>query len=445
MVPALQPGLEPRAGNPPNPDGLKIEYLWREVLARGSLADIIENYAQLLAQKDTKTGRRKRKQIWPRYQQLDIVRRLLDDAGRHGAGKRYLIQHSAGSGKSYSIAWLAHQMIPLKKDGKSVFDSIIVVTYRKILDGQIHDTIRQYAQVGSTVGHADRAADLKTLIEQGKKVIISTIQKFPFILDEIGSGHRHRSFTIIIDEAHSSQGGKAAGAMAAALGEAGGEDGYETYEDRVNREIESRRILDNASYFAFTATPKNKTIELFGEPDPQGDGTVRRLPFHTYSMKQAIQEGFILDVLEHYTPVESYRLAKTVEEDPEYDVRKAGKKLRRYVEGHDHAIRLKAEIMVDHFHEQVLAQHRVGGKARANGGHEWDRARDPVLPRHPRLPEGAKESPRDSRRVLGRARLRGRQGERGQPERPSLVEDRQDVPAGPAQVPRLRGQVPDRL
>ena len=359
-------GWNQGAGNPPNPNGLKTEYLWREVLARGSLTDILENYAQLLAQKDTKTGRRKRKQIWPRYQQLDVVRGLLADAGRHGAGKRYLIQHSAGSGKSYSIAWLAHQMIPLKKDGKLVFDSIIVVTDRKILDGQIHDTIRQYAQVGSTVGHADSAADLKTLIEQGKKVIISTIQKFPYILDEIGSGHGHRSFAIIIDEAHSSQGGKAAGAMAVALGEVDSEDGYETYEDRVNREIESRKMLDNASYFAFTATPKNKTLELFGEPDPQSDGTVKRLPFHTYSMKQAIQEGFILDVLEHYTPVASYyRLAKTVEEDPEYDVRKAGKKLRRYVEGHDHAIRLKAEIMVDHFHEQVLAQHRGGGKARA--------------------------------------------------------------------------------
>ncbi len=192
------------------------------------------------------------------------------------------------------------------------------------------------------------------------------MQKFAFILDEIGSGHRDRSFAIIIDEAHSSQGGKAAGAMADALGEGDDEDGYETYEDRINREIERRRMLDNASYFAFTATPKNRTLELFGEPDPQTDGTVRRLPCHTYSMKQAIQEGFILDVLEHYTPVESYyRLAKTVEEDPEYDVRKAGKKLRRYVEGHEHAIRLKAEIMVDHFHEQVIAQHRIGGKARA--------------------------------------------------------------------------------
>ena len=354
------------AGNPPNPEGLKTEYLWRDVLARRSLTDILENYAQLLAEKDPKTGRTKRKQIWPRYQQLEVVRRLLDDAGRNGAGQRYLVQHSAGSGKSFSIAWLAHQLIPLEEDGKTVFDSIIVVTDRRILDRQIRDTIRQYAQVKSTVGHAERSGDLKKFIERGKKIIITTIQKFPFILDEIGSGHRDRAFAIIIDEAHSSQGGKAAGAMAAALGEGGDEGGYETYEDRINREIERRKMLDNASYFAFTATPKNKTLELFGEPDPQGGGAVRRRPFHTYSMKQAIQEGFILDVLEHYTPVDSYyRLAKTVEEDPEYDVRKAGKKLRRYVEGHEHAIRLKAEIMVDHFREQVIAQHRIGGKARA--------------------------------------------------------------------------------
>ncbi len=354
------------AGNPPNPDGLKTEYLWRNVLARGSLTNILENYAQILTPKDARTGRRKRIQIWPRYQQLDVVRRLLAHAARHGVGKRYLIQHSAGSGKSFSIAWLAHQMIPLEKDGKTVFDSIIVVTDRRILDRQIRGTIKQYGQVKATVGHAERSGDLRQFIEHGKKIIVTTIQKFPFILDEIGSGHRDRSFAIIIDEAHSSQGGKAAGAMADALGEGDDEAGYETYEDRINREIERRTMLDNASYFAFTATPKNKTLELFGESDPQGDGTVRRLPFHTYSMKQAIQEGFILDVLEHYTPVESYyRLAKTVEEDPEYDVRKAGKKLRRYVEGHDHAIRLKAEIMVDHFHEQVIAQHRIGGRARA--------------------------------------------------------------------------------
>ncbi len=359
-------GWNQGAGNPPNPDGLKTEYLWRNVLTRASLTDILENYAQMLTPKEARTGKKKRVQIWPRFQQLDVVRHLLSDAARHGAGKRYLIQHSAGSGKSFSIAWLAHQMIPLKKDGGTVFDSIIVVTDRRILDKQIRDTIKQYAQVGSTVGHAERAGDLRKFIEQGKKIIISTIQKFPFILEEIGSGHRDRTFAIIVDEAHSSQGGKAAGAMAAALGEKGGEDRYDTYEDRINSEIESRKMLDNASYFAFTATPKNKTLELFGEPDPQGVGTVRRLPFHTYSMKQAIQEGFILDVLEHYTPVASYyRLAKTVEEDPEYDVRKAERKLRRYVEGHEHAIRLKAEIMVDHFHEQVIAQHRIGGKARA--------------------------------------------------------------------------------
>ena len=354
------------AGNPPNPEGIATSYLWEEVLAPRSLADIIENFAQLLQPNSAKTGRRKWIQIWPRYQQLDVVRRLLDDARMHGAGKRYLIQHSAGSGKSYSIAWLAHQLIPLEMDGRAVFDSIIVVTDRRILDRQIRDTIRQYAQVRSTVGHAERSGDLRRFIEQGKKIIVSTIQKFPFILDEIGGEHRDRTFAIIIDEAHSSQGGKTSAAMSKALGEAGEAAEDETYEDRINRLIESRKLLTNASYYAFTATPKNKTLETFGSADPQSDGTVRHLPFHVYSMKQAIQEGFILDVLKHYTPVTSYyRLAKTVEDDPEFEVAKARRKLRRYVEGHDHAIRLKAEIMVDHFHEQVLAQRKLGGKARA--------------------------------------------------------------------------------
>ncbi len=312
------------------------------------------------------TTSKKRVQIWPRYQQLDVVRRLLEDAGEHGAGQRYLIQHSAGSGKSYSIAWLAHQLIPLERGGKPVFDSIIVVTDRRILDQQIRDTIRQYAQVGSTVGHAERSGDLRRFITQGKKIIISTIQKFPFILDEIGNEQRGRTFAIIIDEAHSSQGGKTAGAMAEALGRAGEVAEEETYEDQINRLMESRKLLSNASYYAFTATPKNKTLEIFGNPDPQNDGTVRHLPFHNYSMKQAIQEGFILDVLKHYTPVKSYyKLAKTVEDDPEFDVNRARKKLRRFVEGHDHAIRLKAEIMVDHFHEQVISQHKIDGKARA--------------------------------------------------------------------------------
>ena len=359
-------GSNDGAGNPPNPDGLAIDYLWREVLTRRGLTDILENYAQVVEAKDEKSGRKRRAQIWPRYHQLDVVRRLLADAGAHGAGRRYLIQHSAGSGKSNSIAWLAHQLIGLTRDDAPVFDSIIVVTDRVILDRQIRDTIRQYAQVGATVAPAERSGDLRRFIESGKKIIISTVQKFPFILDEIGNEQRGRSFAIIIDEAHSSQGGRTSAAMTQALSEAGEVGEEETYEDRINRVMESRRLLLNASYFAFTATPKNKTLEIFGTPAPQPDGTVRHHAFHSYSMKQAIQERFILDVLAHYTPVASYyRLAKTVEDDPEFDARRAQKKLRRYVEGSDHAIQLKAEIMVDHFHDQVLAQNKIGGAARA--------------------------------------------------------------------------------
>ena len=359
-------GWKRGAGNPPNPDGLRSDYLWRQVLTRASLSRILENYAQVVASKNAKTGKKKRVQIWPRYQQLDVVRRLLEDARTHGAGKRYLIQHSAGSGKSYSIAWLAHQLIPLERDGKPVFDSIIVVTDRRILDKQIRDTIRQYAQVGSTVGHAQQSGDLRRFIEQGKKIIISTVQKFRFVREDIGNEHRGRTFAIIIDEAHSSQGGKTTSAMSGVLGESDEVGENEPYDERLKRLMKSRKLLPNASYYAFTATPKNKTLEIFGDPDPQSDGTVRHLPFHNYSMKQAIQEGFILDVLKHYTPVKSYyKLAKTVEGDPEFDVKKARKKLRRYVEGHEHAIRLKAEIMVDHFHDQVVAQRKIDGKARA--------------------------------------------------------------------------------
>ncbi len=359
-------GWNDGAGNPPNEHGLKTDYLWREVLARESLTNILENYAQVVEEKNEKTGKKKKTQIWPRYHQLDAVRGILADAGEHGAGQRYLIQHSAGSGKSFSIAWLAHQLIGLEKDDKPTFDSIIVVTDRVLLDRQIRDTIKQYAQVGATVGHAERSGDLRKFIEDGKKIIISTIQKFPFILTEIGDEQRDRNFAIIIDEAHSSQGGKTSAAMAQALSEAGEVAEDETYEDQINRLMESRKLLPNASYFAFTATPKNKTLEIFGRADPQTDGTVKHHAFHTYSMKQAIQEGFILDVLAHYTPVESYyKLAKRVEDDPEFDAKKAQKKLRRFVEGHEHAIRLKAEIMVDHFHDQVLAQGKIGGLARA--------------------------------------------------------------------------------
>ena len=359
-------GWNDGAGNPPNPDGIKTDYLWREVLAPRSLTNVLENYAQVVESRDDQTGRKRKTQTWPRYHQLDVVRRLLRDVAALGAGERYLIQHSAGSGKSNSIAWLAHQLVGLTNDSGPVFDSIIVVTDRVLLDRQIAETIRQYAQVRATLGHADRSGDLRRFIESGKKIIISTVQKFPFILDEIGNHHRGRSFAIIIDEAHSSQGGKATAAMSDALSETGEADDEETYEDRINRVMEVRKMLSNASYFAFTATPKAKTLEIFGAPDPQPDGHVKHRAFHSYTMKQAIQEGFILDVLENYTTINArYRIAKTIEDDPEFDEKKAQKKLRSYVEGHDHAIRKKAEIMVDDFHDQVIVPGKIGGKARA--------------------------------------------------------------------------------
>ena len=269
-------GWNDGAGNPPNPNGLKTDYLWKRILTRAGLTDILENYAQVVETKDEKTGKKKPVQIWPRFHQLDVVRRLLADAQANGAGRRYLIQHSAGSGKSNSIAWLAHQLIGLKKDDAAVFDSIIVVTDRKILDQQIRDTIKQFAQVGATVGHAEHSGDLRRFIAEGKKIIISTVQKFPFILDEIGSEHRGRRFAIIIDEAHSSQGGKTSAAVAMALSTAGAEEDDETLEDQINRLMEAKKLLPNASYFAFTATPKNKTLEIFGEPMPRLRAAGRR-------------------------------------------------------------------------------------------------------------------------------------------------------------------------
>lgn len=358
-------GFNDGSGNPPNPDGLKTAYLWEEVLTKAALTDIIENYAQVVEEKDDK-GRKKQKQIFPRYHQLRVVRKLLADAETNGVGKRYLIQHSAGSGKSNSIAWLAHQLIGLAKDEVAVFDSVIVITDRKVLDRQIRDTIKQFAQVSATVGAVtEGSGQLRRFIQQGKKIIISTVQKFPFILGELGDEHRGRKFAIIIDEAHSSQGGRTSAKMNIALSEDGAEQEEETFEDQINRIMTARKMLANASYFAFTATPKNKTLEIFGDPVPTTE-KVPHQPFDSYTMKQAIQEGFILDVLANYTPVGSYyRLMKTVEDDPEFDTSKANKKLRHYVESHEHAIRQKAEIMVDHFHEQVLARRKIGGKARA--------------------------------------------------------------------------------
>ncbi len=243
-------GWNDGAGNPPNPNGLKTDYLWKEIFTRDSLTNIIENYAQIIETGNRKTGRKKAMQIWPRFHQLDVVRRLLKDVAQNGAGRRYLIQHSAGSGKSNSIAWLAHQLTELHNNDAPIFHSIIVVTDRRILDRQIRDTIKQFAQVGAIVGHAERSGNLREFIESGKKIIISTVQKFPFILDEIGDEHRDRRFAIVIDEAHSSQGGRTAAAMSQSLSErAAGED--ETTEDKINRIMEAKKTPCQRQLFRF--------------------------------------------------------------------------------------------------------------------------------------------------------------------------------------------------
>ena len=348
-------GHDNGAGNPPNPQGLRTDYLWQETLTPGSLTDIIENYAQQV----------QGKQVWPRYHQLEVVRRVLYDISSQGAGRRYLVQHSAGSGKSNSIAWLTRQLIGIQKDGKTVFDSTIIVTDRVVLDSQISETVKQFTQVSSTVGHAESSGDLRRLITEGKRVIITTVQKFPFILEAMSREHLDRNFAIVIDEAHSSQGGRTSAVMNMALGDRPDED-EDTFEDQINRIIEGRKMLDNASYFAFTATPKNRTLEIFGDSSPQPDGTVKHLPFHSYTMKQAIQEGFILDVLGSYTSIRSYfNLVKMIDDDPEFDSKRAQRRLRHYVEGHEYAVRAKAEIMVDHFNESVFSPRLTGGKARA--------------------------------------------------------------------------------
>lgn len=358
-------GREGGAGNPPNPDGVTTDYLWRRILAPRSLAGIIENFAAIVTTKDPKTGKKTASAIFPRYHQLDVVRELLTDVAAHGSGIRYLIQHSAGSGKSNSIAWLAHQMTGVEHDGERAFDSVIVVTDRVILDGQIRDTIKGFTQVKSTVQHADSSKELREAIEAGKKIIITTVQKFPYIVQGLAGDQREKRFAIIIDEAHSSQGGKVSAAMAQALSKDGLADGVEDTEDALNRLMGSKKMLPNASYFAFTATPKNKTLETFGHAYTV-DGVVKHRPFHSYTMRQAIEEKFILDVLANYIPVDTYyKLIKTIEDDPEFDAKRASKKLRAYVEGQKHAIRQKAEIMVDHFHAQVYQPRKIGGKARA--------------------------------------------------------------------------------
>lgn len=356
-------GYNDGAGNPPNPNGIMTDYLWKEIFTKTELANIIENYAQVTEKIDPDTKRKTYTQIFPRYHQLSAVKALLHDVKENGVGKRYLIQHSAGSGKSNSIAWLAHQLVGLQHNRKNAVDSVIVVTDRRNLDKQIRDTIKQFMQVKNTVEWAEHSSDLRQAVESGKKIIITTIHKFSFILDNIGSSHKGHKFAIIIDEAHSSQSGNMSASMNIAL--EGDDNSYVDIEDKINAIVEGKKMLKNASYFAFTATPKNKTLEIFGESIQNQDGSIIHIPFHNYSMKQAIQEGFILDVLQNYTTIKSYyRLAKLITDDPLFDKKKAQKKLRAFVESDQFAISTKANIMVEHFHDQVISKAKIGGKAR---------------------------------------------------------------------------------
>lgn len=366
-------GYNDGAGNPPNPNGLKTDYLWKEILTKDKLTRIIESYAQVVTEVDEETKKKTVKQIFPRYHQLDVVEKLIADVEANGVGNRYLIQHSAGSGKSNSIAWLAYRLMELEKDAHPIFNSILVVTDRRILDKQIRDNIKQFAQVGNVVAWAEHSGDLRKAITDGKRIIITTIEKFPYVVPDIGAEHKDNKFAILIDEAHSGQNGRNSAQMNFALSGLASDNDMDN-EDKINAMMEGRKLLKNASYFAFTATPKNKTLETFGKKltDEKGnpiyneDGTQKALAFHVYTMKQAIQEGFILDVLKNYTPIDSfYKLKKIVEDDPQFDKKKAQKKLRAFVESDSYTIDKKAAMMVEHFHEQVIAKGKIGGQARA--------------------------------------------------------------------------------
>lgn len=351
-------------GNPPNPAGYRSSYLWEEILCKDSLSNIIEQFAKGVVEKD-KNGKKKEMLFFPRYHQLDVVRGILEHAKKNGAGQRYLIQHSAGSGKSNSITWLAYHLIELYDPSgqENVFDSVIVVTDRRLLDKQLKDNIKSFSEVKNIVAHAFNSQELKQHLENGKRLIITTLQKFPFIVDGI-EDLSERKFAVIIDEAHSSQSGAAADQLNRAIGASNAEDQDEPedFQELILRAMQGRRMGQNASYFAFTATPKNATLEKFGQQGP--DGKFR--PFHLYSMKQAIEEGFILDVLSNYTTYRSYyELQKSITDNPLFETAKAQKKLKAFVEAHADTIEVKAQIMVNHFMEQVYQPKKLKGKAKA--------------------------------------------------------------------------------
>jgi type I restriction enzyme, R subunit len=361
------------AGNPPaslTRGGYATRYLWEETWARDSVLDLIRQFVHEIEEEDErgkKTG--KRSLIFPRYQQLDAVRMLVAEAREHGTGHRYLIQHSAGSGKSFTIAWLAHQLSTLHDfDDRRVFDSIIVITDRRILDRQLQATIRQLEQTLGVVENLDKTSrQLKEALESGKTIIVTTLQKFPVIIEKGIPELPGKRFAVIVDEAHSSQSGeKSTQPMkdvlrAKTLEDAEAEDESEPdEEDRLIEIAAAHRWPKNTSLFAFTATPKPKTLELFGRKRSDGKFEAH----HKYSMRQAIEEGFILDVLANYTTYTAYwRLLKKIEGDPRYDKKKAKFLLKSFVELHPHAINEKVRIMVEHFAAQV--QNEISGRAKA--------------------------------------------------------------------------------
>ena len=336
------------SGNSINDSGTMTDYLWKVFLKKETLTSLIRDFAYISVDKVKKTETL----IFPRYHQYRVVTRLVEDIQKNGVGSRYLIQHSAGSGKSNSITWLAYRLVEVDYKDQKAFDSVIVVTDRLNLDKQINDNIRKFIDEKSVVGHAGSSTDLKNMLIDGKKIIITTVQKFPYLLEKIGTDLKGKKFAIIIDEAHSSQSGRAAASLNMAVsGSLGNEDEFEI-EDKLNELIEARKMPENASFFAFTATPKAKTIQMFGSV------------FDLYSMKQAIEEGFILDVLKNYTHYENYyKIYKTIEDNPDFDKKKAQKKIRNYVEGQEFPIREKGEVMVNHFLAKTV--NKINGKAKA--------------------------------------------------------------------------------
>jgi type I restriction enzyme, R subunit len=365
-------GCRGGAGNEENQRGYKTAYLWEDVLSSDSMLDILARFVHLQIEQKTVGGKplKRETMIFPRYHQLSCVRALVSDATTRGVETNYLVEHSAGSGKSNTIGWTAHRLASLhdSNDGK-VFDSVVVVTDRVVLDQQLQNTIYQFEHKQGVVEKIDEDSDqLAAALSRGVPIVITTLQKFPFITGKIGDLPKRR-YAVIVDEAHSSQGGESATELKGVLGGAAikeearrkaEEEGLVDYEEEILKTMAKRGRQPNISFFAFTATPKYKTLEVFGHPGPDG----KPQPFHLYTMRQAIEEGFILDVLRHYTTYKTYyKLVKSVADDPQVDKRKAAKALARFMSLHPHNIAQKTEIMVEHFRHFTM--NRIGGRAKA--------------------------------------------------------------------------------